>query len=75
MHPGLPLFLSDLNAIHPFREGNGRTQSTLLALVADQAGHPLDLDRLNPGSMLAAMITSFSTDEKALAAMIGRLIA
>jgi cell filamentation protein len=33
-------FLAYLNAIHPFREGNGRTQLTFIALVAAQAGHP-----------------------------------
>jgi fido (protein-threonine AMPylation protein) len=32
-------FLAELNAIHPFREGNGRTQLTFLTLLADRAGH------------------------------------
>jgi cell filamentation protein len=44
---GLPLekflpeaahFLAELNAIHPFREGNGRTQTTFLVLLATKAG-------------------------------------
>jgi cell filamentation protein len=39
-------FMSDLNAIHPFREGNGRTQNSFLDLLAYRAGHPLDFDRL-----------------------------
>ncbi len=30
-------FLAELNAIHPFREGNGRTQLSFLMLLADQA--------------------------------------
>ena len=72
---GAAHFLSELNAIHPFREGNGRTQSTFLALVADQAGHPMDLDRLDPDAMLAAMIAGFNTDEESLAAVIRQLIA
>lgn len=42
-------FLTELNAIHPFREGNGRTQLTFLALLAERAGHPLDLDKLDAG--------------------------
>src|SRR5215213_4920907 len=33
-------FLAELNAIHPFREGNGRTQLTFLVMLADRAGHP-----------------------------------
>jgi cell filamentation protein len=43
-------FLSELNAIHPFREGNGRTQLALLTLLAERAGHPLALDNLDPST-------------------------
>lgn len=60
------LFLSTLNAIHPFREGNGRTQTTFLTLVADRAGHPLNLDRLEPEGFLAAMVASFGGNERRL---------
>lgn len=68
-------FLSTLNAIHPFREGNGRTQITFLALVADHAGYPLDLDRLNPTAFLAAMVRSFHGDIAPLKGDIEHLIA
>jgi len=37
-------FLAELNAIHPFREGNGRTQLTFLTLLAEKAGYVSDLD-------------------------------
>ena len=66
--------LAELNAIHPFREGNGRTQLTYLTLLAAHAGHPLALERMNPSAMLAAMIASFKSDEAPLATLIGRLI-
>jgi cell filamentation protein len=59
-------FLSALNAIHPFREGNGRTQTTFLALLAERAGHPLDLNRLESEKFLAAMIASFKRDDTLL---------
>ncbi len=68
-------FLAELNAIHPFREGNGRTQLTFLALLAERAGHPLDLDRLDPAAMLHAMIRSFNADEAPLAGVIETLLA
>ncbi len=71
---GAAHFLAELNAIHPFREGNGRTQLTFLAVLADRAGHPLDLDKLDPEATLAAMIASFNGDEQPLAAVIGKLI-
>ena len=35
--------IGDLNYVHPFREGNGRTQAIYLEQLAGQAGHALDL--------------------------------
>jgi len=37
----IAILLSNLNYIHPFREGNGRTQRTFLDLVAEQSGRTL----------------------------------
>jgi cell filamentation protein len=66
--------LAELNAIHPFREGNGRTQNVFLMLLANRAGHPLDFERLNPPEMMQAMIASFNGDEAPLASLILRLM-
>jgi len=52
-------FLSELNAIHAFREGNGRAQLAFLHLVSLRAGHTLDLSKLRPSQFLDAMIRSF----------------
>lgn len=67
-------FLAELNAIHPFREGNGRTQLTFLSALAARAGYELDLDRLRPRRFLAAMIVSFKGDERPLAVEIRRML-
>jgi len=67
-------FLAELNAIHPFREGNGRTQLCFMALLAARAGRPMSLTRLDPGAFLAAMIESFSGSEEPLARQIRELI-
>ena len=67
-------FLSELNAIHAFREGNGRAQMAFFAMLADHAGHPLDLDRLEPEPFLAAMIAAFNGDERDLAVQIRMLL-
>jgi cell filamentation protein len=67
-------FLAELNAIHAFREGNGRSQLTFFALLADYAGHPLNIDQMDPDEMLAAMIASFGGDERRLANVINGLI-
>lgn len=67
--------IAPLNAIHPFREGNGRTQLSYLTLLAARAGHPLSLDRMEPSAMLDAMVRSFHDDERPLATSIAGLIA
>ena len=67
-------FLSELNAIHPFREDNGRSQLTYLLVLADRASHPVDLERLNPQGFLRAMIASFSGDESLLQTELERII-
>lgn len=67
-------FLATLNAIHPFREGNGRTQLIFAALLAHEAGYPLNLAQLDPSAFLRAMIASFSGDEDRLARELRRMM-
>lgn len=67
-------FLAYLNAIHAFREGNGRTQLTFMAMLAAQAGHPLKLSRLDPASFLQAMIASFFGNEAPLGLQLRSLV-
>ena len=55
-------------------EGNGRAQLTFFALLADHAGQPLDLTKLEADEMLEAMIASFDGDEKRLAAIVEKLV-
>ena len=44
----------ELNAIHPFREGNGRAVRVWLVHLARQAGHDLVLRRMNSETWLQA---------------------
>jgi cell filamentation protein, protein adenylyltransferase len=67
-------FSATLNAIHPFRDGNGRSQLAFTALLANAAGHPLHLDRLIPEEFLTAMIQSFRGDEELLVEQLTRLL-
>lgn len=68
-------FVADLNAIHPFREGNGRSQLAFLDLLALRAGHPLKLERIEPAGFLAAMIRSFEGKVDSLAVQLKGLLA
>src|ERR1700683_2774089 len=66
-------FLAELNAIHPFREGNGRTQLSFLGIIAEEAGHPLDFEKLEPDKILGGIIESFAGDEDNLRRVIADL--
>jgi len=48
--------LAEINKLHPFREGNGRTQRIFLNAVAQQAGHQLHFDVVSRERMVQASI-------------------
>lgn len=52
-------FLGDVNHIHPFREGNGRTQLIFLRLLGQRAGHRFRSEAVEDEPFLRAMIESF----------------
>lgn len=71
---GLAAWLASINAIHPFREGNGRTQLSFAAMLAEKAGWPFNLDHLDHETYLAAIIASFAGDEQRLVGEVDRLL-
>jgi len=46
--------IGDVNYVHPFREGNGRTQLQYLKQLATQAAYHIDLTKFDPALWLAA---------------------
>lgn len=68
-------FLGELNAIHPFREGNGRAQLAFLGLLGETFGHPLHFERLDRDSFLPAMVASFSGEMAPLIRELAKLVA
>ena len=63
-------FMSDLNALHPFREGNGRTQRFFLRDLAKNIGYKLDLDLITKERMRAACIDAMSGKNTKLETLI-----
>lgn len=59
-------FLGDVNHIHPFREGNGRTQLIFLRLLGQRAGHPFRAENVEPEAFLRAIIDSYHGRMEAL---------
>jgi cell filamentation protein len=65
-------YLGEINAIHPFRDGNGRTQREFIRELAIQEGFIIDWSRVTREQMTAASLESFKTgDSPEMAALIG----
>jgi len=54
----LAYYLSELNVLHPFREGNGRTNREFIRQLALKAGYVLNLKKVAPKTTLQASIES-----------------
>ena len=68
-------YMGEINAAHPFREGNGRIQRAFCAQLAEQAGYFIDFDEASRDEMYTAMIASFHGDNKPLEILLERITA
>lgn len=57
---------ADVNALHPFREGNGRTQETFVKALGRDAGHPIDLGAVTLERMIRVSIDAAKGNRTAL---------
>lgn len=64
----------DLNALHPFREGNGRAIRTFLSQLAAHAGYTLSFDKVQSTELLQADIAAFSGNTAPLTALYERIV-
>lgn len=66
-------YLGEINAVHPFREGNGRTQRIFIGELAAAHGLEIRWDLMRPDEMLAASIASFSGNNTPLRDLIQKV--
>src|SRR5262245_27968401 len=59
----LAYYYGELNVLHPFREGNGRTLRAFLRQVSAVAGWRLDWSALDPEENIRASLHNLSTTE------------
>ncbi|QNP63053.1 Fic/DOC family protein [Streptomyces genisteinicus] len=64
----------DMNAIHPFREGNGRTQRAFLAQLTREAGYAISWQDMDREENIAASVASFNADNGLLEKMLDALL-
>lgn len=65
-------YLGEINALHPFREGNGRAQRAFIAQLAADAGHPVDWADLDEAENVAASLSSLRGDPGPLRLLLDR---
>ena len=56
----LAYYLGEINVIHPFREGNGRTQRMFIEHLAYYAGYELDFMKISSQDMLEASAEAYA---------------
>lgn len=67
-------YIAEINAVHPFREGNGRCQLTLLDILLNISGFEMDEAEIDPSEFMHAMIASFHGDNEALSHCILKMM-
>jgi len=65
---------ADLNALHPFRDGNGRTQRAFLGQLAVEAGHPIHWAAMDPAENNAASKAAHEGDNDAVRSLLDLLV-
>jgi cell filamentation protein len=68
-------YLAEVNAIHPFREGNGRTQRAFFHQLSRDAGWPIDWSNLDRDRNTSASVASLRGENKQLRALLNELVA
>lgn len=58
--------LADINGIHAFREGNGRTQRAFVSELARAAGHDLDFSPITRERMIQASIAANEGNDRGM---------
>ncbi len=70
----LAYYFSEINALHPFREGNGRCQREFIRTLALNAGYVVNFAKVNGEEMLHASKNSFLCDYKGMEQLFARCI-
>jgi cell filamentation protein len=71
----LAFYMGEINAVHPFREGNGRVQRVFCAQIALSAGYFIDFEGVDQEQMYAVMTASFNGDASPLVALLNEITA
>jgi len=57
----------ELSAIHPYRDGNTRSQSIYVSAIAERAGHPIDWERVDVDELRTVRLQAVAGNDRPLA--------
>lgn len=63
-------YLGEINAMHPFREGNGRAQRAFISQLAVEHGFRIGWERIGQEQMIQASIASIMGDDRLLGVLL-----
>jgi len=69
----LAYYLSEINVIHPFREGNGRTQRLFIEYLAETNGYLVDFSNVSSEEMILACDAAFGCEYGQINALMKRI--
>lgn len=70
----LAYYFAEINALHPFREGNGRSQREFIRSLALKNGYSIYFDRISEEEMILASQKSFLCDYTAMEELVRKCI-
>lgn len=70
----LAYYFSEINALHPFREGNGRSQREFIRTLALHTGYVINFANVSAKEMLKASEDSFLCDYERMEQLFSRCI-
>lgn len=70
----LAYFMGEVNALHPFREGNGRASREFFRQLSKSAGYDLDFGGVSADRLLQADIAAFDRDYTPLVNLLDEIV-
>ena len=70
----LAYYMGEINALHPFREGNGRTQRLYFKQLCLKAGYDLEFRKTQKDILVKADIAAFNKDYSLLVKVLENIV-
>ncbi len=67
-------YFAEINVLHPFRDGNGRTQRILFTEIYKRMGYFIDYNLTNQDEMITVMIAGYNGDYDPINALFQKIM-